>query len=140
MKSNKKIKKVGKIGGTKVYKQIEFNEFIKMIKDGVPVESWKSVADDLGVDTETLLNWKKTPEYIHARKKVLEQVIKNMKKAGIKDWRMHDRLLKLHGIDAVDLLDVTSKGKSISTVKTEDNKFAKWLKEQNIINAKKERI
>ena len=95
------------------YYKDEYEAFIAMTEKGVPVDSWRNVAADFGVSDDTLQTWKKTPRYQQARKKVLDEVIANLKRAGANDWRMWDRYAKLLNIDAVERHDITSGGKAI---------------------------
>lgn len=98
----------------KPYKMDSYEAFIKLVESGVPVNSWKSIAQDLGVAEETLVNWKKTERYRVARARVLTHAIKAMKQTGELDWRMWDRYVKLLGIDAIDQHDLTSGGEKIN--------------------------
>lgn len=98
---------------TKPYKIDAFETFITLVESGVPVTSWGSIANDLGVSEDTITNWKKTDRYKMARTTVLRNVISKMVEVGYMDWRMWDRYNKLLGIDAVEKHDLTTNGKDI---------------------------
>lgn len=81
-----------------VYKDIEFQEFIKEIEAG-SIAHWQEIAEALGVDEDTITRWKKTPEAVAARKRGISNALAGMQKAGAKDWRMFEAKLKMLGIN-----------------------------------------
>ena len=81
-----------------VYKDIEFQEFIKEIEDG-SIAHWQEIAEALDVDPDTITKWKRTPEAIAARKQGISNALAGMQKAGVRDWRMFAERLKMLGIN-----------------------------------------
>lgn len=88
-----------------VYKEVEYQEFIKEIEDGSKAH-WQEIAEALDVEPDTITRWKKTPEAVEARRKGIAKALAGMEKAGIKDWRMWAEKLKMLGVSTTDKLEV----------------------------------
>lgn len=87
------------------YKDIEFEEFIKLIK-GNTVAHWVDVAKALGISKDTITEWKLSPRAQQAIREGIAEALDGMKKAGSKDWRMWESKLKMLGVSPVDKLEV----------------------------------
>lgn len=94
-----------------IYKQEEFKTFLNVLKqyskDGIILGSWSAIAESIGVNRDTIADWRNQPEakelLLEARLKILEK----MKKVGKDDWRMWLQMLKLLGMDAPERIDAT---------------------------------
>lgn len=97
-----------------IRKKEAFSAFIKILKDGT-VAHWQSIARAIGVDNDTITEWKKLPEAREAIIRGINNSLKGMERAGGKDWRMWESKLKMLGISPVDKIeqDITSYGKPI---------------------------
>lgn len=73
--------------GTNLYKSEEFEEFLRIIDQG-QVDTWELVAETLGVNKNTIQNWKRHPLARQALAKGLQDAIKKMEEVGRRDWRM----------------------------------------------------
>jgi hypothetical protein len=82
----------------KPYKIKEYNAFINMVKRGIPIESYQGLAEELGVSRETIIEWKKMPEYQELKQKLLDELTKGMMIAGADDWKMYDKRRRELGI------------------------------------------
>ena len=82
-----------------VYKELEFNAFIKLIEKG-HIQHWQQIAEVLGVDKNTVSAWKKLPEAREALVKGVSNALDNMEKVGSKDWRMWQTKLNMLGISS----------------------------------------
>lgn len=89
-----------------VYKEVEFQEFIREIEEG-SIAHWQEIAEALGVEEDTITRWKKTPEAVEARRKGIANALSGMQKAGLKDWRMWEAKLKMLGINPPQKLDAS---------------------------------
>lgn len=87
-----------------VYKDVEYQEFIKEIEQG-SIAHWQEIAEALGVDEDTITRWKKTPEAMEARRKGIAAALAGMETAGKKDWRMYEAKLKMLGINPAVKID-----------------------------------
>lgn len=95
-----------------IRKNNEFRAFIKMLQDGT-VAHWQDIADVLGVENDTITNWKKLPEAQEAIKKGIDRALSGMERAGGHDWRMWESKLKMLGIVPREKIDHTTQGKTI---------------------------
>lgn len=87
-----------------IYKDVEFQEFIKEIEAGSIVH-WQEIAEALDVDPDTITKWKKTPEAMEARRRGIATALAGMETAGKKDWRMYEAKLKMLGINPAIKVD-----------------------------------
>lgn len=87
-----------------VYKELEFNKFLKTIEQG-QVGHWQEIAEAIGVDADTITKWKATPEAIKAKQVGIDYALKQMEMAGKKDWRMWQEKLKMLGINPPQKVD-----------------------------------
>lgn len=78
-------------------KKVEYEAFVKLLKEGIPTQSWAMIAQALGVDADTISRWKKLPEAKKAISKGLQMGIEQMVRAGKNDWRMWERYLEMNG-------------------------------------------
>ena len=78
----------------KVYKKQEFAAFIKTLESG-SVSFWQEIAEALGVCRETITDWQKLPEAQAAKQRGIDKCLKEMEKAGAKDWRMWNERLRI---------------------------------------------
>ena len=95
-----------------IRKTEEFETFIKLIENG-DIRYWNQIADALGVNKDTITEWKKHPK---ARKAILDGIdhaLKEMERVGGRDWRMWLEVLKLYGVSPVNKTDLTSNGKEL---------------------------
>lgn len=92
----------------KIVKTEQFNAFIKAIKAG-QISYWKSMAEGLGVDRETIRIWSKTPEAQEAIKQGMDHALAQMEIVGRKDWRMWDRRLQILGINPANKVEAEVK-------------------------------
>lgn len=72
---------------SRVFKKDEFREFIKTLKEG-QIKHWKTVADSIGVDQDTITYWKSLPEAQDAMSIGIINALEQMEVSGKKDWRM----------------------------------------------------
>lgn len=98
-----------------VYKDIEYAEFIKTIKEG-QVAHWKQIAEALNVDQDTITRWKNTKEAQDAINDGIAHALACMTQAGARDWRMWETKLKMFGINPATNLDVKSGGQPITAL------------------------
>ena len=80
-----------------IRKTEQFDEFLKIVGKE-PLSHWLDIARVLGVDKDTITEWRKNPL---ARQAVIHGIriaMKNMEKAGKNDWRMWATKLKMLGI------------------------------------------
>jgi len=87
-----------------VYKDVEFQEFIKEIEKG-SIAHWQEIAEALGVEADTITRWKKLPEAVDAQRKGIANALAGMETAGKKDWRMYEAKLKMLGINPAIKVD-----------------------------------
>lgn len=102
-----------------IRKTEEFETFIKLIENG-DIRYWNQIADALGVNKDTITEWKKHPK---ARKAILDGInhaLKEMERVGGRDWRMWLEVLKLYGVSPVNKSDITSGGESLFSNLTDD--------------------
>jgi hypothetical protein len=81
-----------------IRKKTEFLAFLKILKGSAVQAHWIETADALGVNKDTITEWKKLPEAIKARQEGISEAIAKMEKAGAHDWRMWEAKLKMLGI------------------------------------------
>lgn len=93
-----------------------YEEFVSLLESGVPIQSWKAVAEAFDKDQDTITRWKRTPRAQSAIKKSIKKAIVGMQKSGKDDWRMWDRYAKLMGVDATDQVDLTSGGEKVKPI------------------------
>ncbi len=82
-----KSKDVAQVG-TIVSKQVEFEEFLKLIDEETLPDTWELVAEEIGVHKNTLTSWRKTPEFKVAKARGIKRALQRMERAGNYDWRM----------------------------------------------------
>lgn len=87
------------------YKKTEFKQFLKTIKRG-QASHWVDIAEALGVDKNTISDWKKTPEAQQAIQEGIEFALECMQQAGARDWRMWETKLKMLGINPASKVEV----------------------------------
>lgn len=102
--SDKAVTKSENSKQTKVYKEAEFNAFIKSIKAG-QVAHWAEIAEALGIDKTTIVEWKKLPEAQEAIKQGIDHAIAQMERSGTRDWRMWAEKLKMLGINPANRIE-----------------------------------
>jgi len=84
----------------KPYKQAEFAAFIKTLQSST-ASHWTQIAEVLGLDKNTITQWKKLPEAKQAIQVGIETAMKNMEKTGAKDWKMWKEKLGMLGIQTI---------------------------------------
>ena len=94
------------------YKKEEFEAFIELIR-GNTVAHWVQIARALGVDKDTITEWKKHPLAQKAIKDGIESAMQNMEEAGKDDWKMWESKLKMLGIAPIDKSDITTDGQPL---------------------------
>ena len=111
------------ISDTKPNKLQEYEEFIGMLEEGIPIYSWSNIANDLNVARDTIAEWKKTPRAIAAIKKAVRRALSKMQEVGSDDWRMWREYNKLLGIDVADKHEVTVKPEIVNLDNLTDDKI-----------------
>ena len=96
----------------KVRKKEEFKAFIKFLEEGTDAH-WIQVAEALGVDKDTITEWKKYPEAKAAIERGINYAMKKMQKVGGRDWRMWESKLKMLKISPLEKGDLTSDGEPL---------------------------
>ena len=81
----------------KIRKIEEFEAFIKFLEEGSDAH-WVEIAEAIGVDKDTITEWKKQPRAVEARTQGINNAIKEMQNVGRRDWRMWESKLKMLGI------------------------------------------
>lgn len=98
-----------------IRKHQEFEDFLTILEKGT-FKNWLIVANAVGVDRDTIAEWKKHPKAREILQRRINDKIKDMEDAGKRDWRMHEAMLKLLGVQAIDKMDVTSDGEKLEQV------------------------
>lgn len=98
-----------------IRKKAEFEAFIKILK-GNTVAHWVQIAQALGVDKDTITEWRKLPEAQEAIKEGIRNNLEGMERAGSKDWRMYESKAKMLGISPVEKQDITSGGEKVRPI------------------------
>lgn len=80
------------------YKNVEFEKFIEILQSEDQVGHWIEVAEALGVDKDTISDWKKHPRAVDARLKGIARALSGMERVGAKDWHMYLEKLKMLGV------------------------------------------
>lgn len=88
----------------------EFNAFLDLLR-GDTVAHWVQIADALGVNKDTITEWRKHPKAQQAIRDGIEKALDGMEKAGKRDWRMWESKLKMLGVSPVEKSDITTGGK-----------------------------
>jgi hypothetical protein len=94
------------------YKKAEFEAFLETLR-GNTTAHWIQIAEVLGVDKDTITQWKRHPKAQEALREGVARAMEGMEKAGKKDWRMWESKVKMLGISPVDKQDITTDGKKI---------------------------
>jgi len=81
-----------------VQKKPEFLEFLRLVEEENIPESWGLLAEAIGIHRNTITKWRKTPEFRKALAKGIQRSLRNMEKAGNKDWRMWREKLRILGV------------------------------------------
>ncbi len=81
-----------------IRKKEEFEAFIEAL-EGSSVAHWKEIAEAIGVDKDTITEWKKHPKAQEARRNGLRNALNQMELAGKNDWHMWETKLKMLGIN-----------------------------------------
>lgn len=99
------------------YKKDQFDAFIATIK-GNAVGHWVAIAKVLGVDRETIAEWRKLPQAQKAIKDQIERVSEEMERAGKEDWKMWESKMKMLGVSPIEKTetDVTSGGEKVVSI------------------------
>ena len=104
--------KTGKNKIPNIHKEAEFLAFIETIK-GDTVAYWSQIAQVLGVNNDTITEWKKHPLAKKAIREGIEKNLAGMKKAGKKDWRMWESKVKMLGVAPIEKRDITTGGEKV---------------------------
>ena len=88
-----------------IRKKAEFLAFIGEIEKGA-IANWIDIARALGVDKDTITEWKKLPEAQAAIKKGISNALSSMEKVGYKDWRMWESKLKMLGLSPIQKQEI----------------------------------
>ena len=88
-----------------IRKKAEFLAFIGEIEKGA-IANWIDIARTLGVDKDTITEWKKLPEAQVAIKKGISHALSNMEKVGKQDWRMWESKLKMLGLSPIQKQEI----------------------------------
>ncbi len=95
-----------------IRKKQEFKNFLKTIRGG-SISHWQDIARAIGIDKDTIVEWKKTSEAQTAIGEGISKALTEMEKAGRKDWRMWESKLKMLGVSPIDKSDIMSGGEPI---------------------------
>lgn len=109
----KKVKKVHNQVPSEPYRDEEFEEFIRVLKDPTVQAHWYEIAQALKVEPATISRWAKHPKAILARQEGVAEALAGMQQAGNNDWRMYESKLKMLGINPTAKTDITSAGEKI---------------------------
>lgn len=82
-----------------IRKTEEFEEFIKTIKRG-SITHWIIIAKALGVNKDTINEWKKLPEARRAVAEGISYALLKQEETGKNDWRMWRSKLQMLGVKA----------------------------------------
>ncbi len=115
------FKMVSDISDTQPIKKEEYEKFIAILKAGIPIESWKNLAEVVGVDQDTITEWKRTERAVKIINQTIKDSIEKMKKVGDKDWRMWREYIKLIGIDAAEQVQINAKVDTTNNFKNMTN-------------------
>ena len=91
-----------------IRKEVEYQEFIKMVGDGSIPDTWELTAEALGVHPKTIENWKKLSEFKEAKRKGIEHCLNEMRRSGKNDWRQWEASLKLLGVKVDNPINQTN--------------------------------
>ena len=80
-----------------IRKKEEFEAFIGTLEEG-SISHWSDIAEAIGVDKDTITEWKKDPRARAAHIKGIQHALKQMELAGKNDWRMWETKLKMLGL------------------------------------------
>ncbi|SRR5258706_13340259 len=95
-----------------IRKKEEFLAFMETIK-GSGIPHWIDVAKAIGVNKDTITEWKKLPEAQNAIKAGISNSLRRMQEAGKNDWRMWESKLKMLGVSPKEKKDITSDDKPL---------------------------
>ena len=117
----------------KIRKKEAFEAFIDILR-GNAIAHWVQIADAVGVDKDTITEWKKHPLAQKAIRDGIETALEGMARAGKSDWRMWESKLKMLGVSPVEKTDITSEGKplNIGVVSYAKAKEVKKVKEAKV--------
>ena len=76
----------------------EFEAFIRLLKEGT-LTHWVDIASVLGVDKDTITEWKKHPLAKQALVNGISHAIGEMERSGKNDWRMWREKLNMLGLN-----------------------------------------
>lgn len=111
-------KKLDKLDEISPYMDIEFEQFIETIKQG-QAGHWKEIAIALGVNQNTITQWKNTKRAQEAIREGIAYALECMQQAGARDWRMWESKLKMLGINPASNVDLTSGGDKLTVALVE---------------------
>lgn len=98
-----------------IRKEVEFDSFIKIIEDK-SIAHWQDIAEAIGVNKDTITEWRKLPEAQDAIAKGIANALDKMENTGKRDWRMWREKLKMLGLIEVQRAELTGKdGKDLPT-------------------------
>jgi len=83
-----------------INKKIQYNQLIKLIKDGRYVSA-RLTAKAIGINFMTVLSWLKTAKAQQATIEAVDHYVDKIERVGKKDWKAYDRLLNyaVSGLD-----------------------------------------
>jgi hypothetical protein len=102
---------------TNPYKTDQFDLFISTIK-GNAVGHWVQVAKIVGVDRDTINEWRKLPQARKVIQDEIERVAGEMERAGKDDWKMWESKAKMLGLSPIEKneTDLTSGGEKVTPI------------------------
>lgn len=80
-----------------IRKKEEFEAFIDALEES-SIPHWSDIAEAIGVNKDTITEWKKHPRARAAHIKGIQYALKQMELAGKNDWRMWEAKLKMLGL------------------------------------------
>jgi len=90
----------------------EFDAFLDLLR-GDTTAHWVQIADAIGINKDTVTEWRKHPSAQKAIRDGIERALEGMEKAGKDDWKMWESKLRMLGLIPKEQMDITSGGKPI---------------------------
>ncbi len=95
-----------------IRKKDEFEAFLGVLREGGAAH-WTDIANIVGVDKDTITEWKKRPEAKQIIAEGIQYALQQMEATGKNDWRMWQAKLSMLGISPKSKTDITSDEKAI---------------------------
>lgn len=103
-----------------IRKKEEFEAFLDALEES-SIPHWSDIAEAVGVNKDTITEWKRHPRARMAHIKGIQYALNQMELAGKNDWRMWEVKLRMLGLrkdtDKEDFADTKLEPISITYVK-----------------------